>query len=109
MEAVLILGAILEIVILVCFFSLCSNVSKIKKQIVQNDDFESKFRFLMKIGEKERAHEILINRILANNAIFSTDVAWDADDKAKQCFEVYSEELAALGIDNPFPKEDIRD
>lgn len=108
MVAALIIAAILEIIILVCFFYLCYNVSRIKKHLVQTNDFETKFKFLMKIGEKERAHEILITRILANNDIFSEDVA-DADYKAKLCFKVYAEELAALGIENPFPKEEKKD
>ena len=109
MEVVLIIGAILEIVILVYFFILCSNVSKIKKQLVQNYDFEAKFNFLMKIGEKEKAREILINCILANTNIFTTEVSWNADKKAKMCFDIYEEELAALGIENPFPKDEKKE
>ena len=90
-------------------FVLCYNVGQIKKQIVQNCDFEAKFKFLMKIGERERVSEILMNRILSNNNIFSTDIIWDADGKTKECFKVYGEELNALGIDDPFPVEEKKD
>ena len=108
MEAALIISAILQIVILICFFILCSNVSKIKKQIVQDTDFESKFKFLMKIGEKDKAREILIDRILANG-VFSSGLTWNADQKGQKCFEIYGEELSSLGIQNPFSKEENKE
>lgn len=106
MEVALILGAIFQIAILVCFFVLCSDVRMIKKHLIQRDDYKSKFNFLMKIGEKEKAREILINRILTNSNIFAFDYKRSADYKAKECFKIYGEELQALGIENPFLKEE---
>ena len=109
---VIFISIIFGILSLILFFKvwgMCDNVKKIKKHLIQVDDFEAKFKFLMKIGEKERARDILINRILANRNIFSNDVIWDADHKAKKCFEVYAEELEALGIETPFPKEEKKD
>ena len=105
MEVALILGAILEIAILICFFVLCSNVSKIKKHLIQ-DDFDAKFKFLMLIGEKEKAREILINRILSNSSIFINETNQSDEGKAKECFNAYGEKLQALGIKNPFLKDE---
>ncbi len=104
-QNIIILAAIIEIIVLICFFVLCSDVNKIKKYLTQSSDFESKFKFLMSVGEKEKAREILINTMLLNSKIFSLDVPGDADTKGKKCFEKYSEELAALGIENPFKEE----
>lgn len=101
MEIALIIGAILEIIILICFFILCSNVSKIRKHLIQNDDFEAKFKFLVKMNEKEKAKEILIDRILSNDDIFNIGINLPAEVKAQQPFNVYADEFAALGINAP--------
>lgn len=104
-QNIIIFAAIIEIVVLICFFVLCSDVNKIKKHLIQNTDFESKFKFLMSIGEKEKAREILISMILSNTKIFSLDILGDSETKTKKCFEIYKEELAALGIENPYKEE----
>ena len=83
-------------------------LAKIKKLLEKKEDFTSKFKFLINIGEKERARDYLINRILNNEGIFSTEVMWDSKDKTQMCFKTYSEELEALGIDNPFPEEETK-
>ena len=101
METALIISAILQIVILICFFILCSNVGKIKKHLIQSSDFTSKFKFLMEIGEKEKAREILIDRILANNYIFNTETRWTAEEKIQKCYQMYAEEFTALGFNLP--------
>ena len=106
-QVALVITAIIEVIILICFFVLCANVAKIKKHLIQKTDFDSKFKFLMNIGEKEKAHEILINRILSNNGIFSKEnYFWDAKTKTKMCFTTYGDEFKALGIENPFPEEE---
>ncbi|MBO4723536.1 MAG: hypothetical protein J5629_11515 [Muribaculaceae bacterium] len=127
MSLLAIVCSVVSIIALICFFSLCkdvkfikenlnqntgcdanfsisSDVSKIKNHLIQNTDFEAKFNFLMMIGEKEKAREILINRILSNPKIFSED-AGDANSNAKMCYDVYSKEFAALGVENPFKEE----
>ena len=101
----LVITAIIEVITLICFFVLYANVAKIKKLLENKDDFTSKFKFLMNIGETEKAHDYLLNRILNNNGIFTTEVVWDAEEKTKMCFKTYGEEMKALGIENPFPEE----
>ena len=59
LQIALVITAIVEIITLICFFVLCSNVSKIKKTIEQKQDFSAKFDFLINIGEKEKRTRIL--------------------------------------------------
>lgn len=108
LQIVVVITAIIEVITLICFFVLCANVAKIKKLLEKKEDFTSKFKFLIHIGEKEKARDYLINRILNNEGIFSTEVMWDAKDKTQMCFKTYAEELEALGIDNPFPEEETK-
>ena len=105
LQIALVISAIIEIIILICFFVLCSNVSKIKKTIEQKHDFSAKFDFLINIGEKEKARDLLIKRILNNNGIFSSEVIWSSKEKTEMCFKTYKDELEAVGIENPFKEE----
>ena len=57
LQIAFIISAIVEIIILICFFVLCANVGKIKKILEQKQDFNAKFDFLINIGEKEKARD----------------------------------------------------
>ena len=75
---------------------MCDDVRKIKNQIGRNDDYSTSIDFLLRIGEKEKAKEILINRILSNEAIFnstSTPV-----EKIDDICQIYKDELETLEI-----------
>lgn len=109
LQIAFIISAIVEIIILICFFVLCANVGKIKKILEQKQDFNAKFDFLINIGEKEKARDLLIKRILNNNGIFSTEVMWSSKEKSELCFKTYKEELDAVGIKNPFLEEEKKD
>ena len=99
---------LIQVIIIICFFVLCDNVAKIKSHLIQKDDFKSKFIFLMSIGEKEKAREILINRILANNNIFVKGHLTSIR-KINLCFKTYAEEFQALGIKNPLPEDIVKE
>lgn len=99
MEVVFFISTIIQIVILVCFFMLCSNVSKIKKTLTQQYDFESRFNFLIKIGEKEKAKDLLLERIITNDNIFNEHIQLSSELRANRAAKLYAKELEALGID----------
>lgn len=98
-------GCIIAIIVLIRFFILCSDVSTIKKHLIQSKDFNAKFNFLMEIGEKEKAREILINRILSNHMIFSSQTDENDESKLKKCLEIYGDKLESVGIENPFEED----
>ena len=54
-EGIIYLGIILDLVTLICFFVLCYNVSKIKKQIVVDKDIKAAFSMYISLGEYEKA------------------------------------------------------
>lgn len=63
------LTAILEIVILICFFVLCSNVSKIKKVLTPGGTVSSPqtvFAIYVAAGDVVRAKAVLMDIILAD-------------------------------------------
>ena len=99
MEVVLIISTVVQIVILVCFFMLCLNVSKIKKHLTRQYDFESRFNFLIKIGEKEKAKDILLERIITNDSIFNEQIQLNSEMREYRAAKLYAKELDALGID----------
>ena len=98
---VFLVAAFFVIVLLYKLWFMCNDVSSIKKQLVKNYDIETTIEFLLCIGEKEKAIELLLNRILTNESIFHREAEMTQDEKIEQVFRVYEEELKKLGYDVP--------
>jgi len=94
-------AAFFVIVLLYKLWVMCNDVSRIKKQLVKNYDIETTIEFLLRIGEKEKAKELLLNRILTNESIFNREAEMTQDEKIEHVFRVYEEELKKLGYDVP--------
>lgn len=62
LTTVLVLSAILELVILVCFFFLCINVSTIKKSVAP--PWRGVFNLYYATGQIEKAKEVLMKAIM---------------------------------------------
>ena len=93
--------AFFVIVLLYKLWFMCNDVSSIKEQLVKNYDIETTIEFLLRIGEKEKAKELLLNRILTNESIFNREAEMTQDEKIEHVFRVYEEELKKLGYDVP--------
>jgi hypothetical protein len=98
--------AFFVIVLLYKLWFMCKDVSSIKKQLVKNYDIETTIEFLLRIGEKEKAKELLLNRILTNESIFNRETEMTQDEKIEHVFRVYEEELKKLGYDVPEATQD---
>lgn len=77
LEIIIFLTAIIEVITLVCFFILCSNVGELKRRLLNNGaTCTSMFSMYMAMGDKESAKRALIKVILADtqvqNALNST-------------------------------------
>ena len=98
--------AFFVIVLLYKLWFMCNDVSSIKKQLVKNYDIETTIEFLLRIGEKEKAKELLLNRILTNESIFNREAEMTQEEKIEHVFRVYEEELKKLGYDVPAATQD---
>ena len=98
--------AFFVIVLLYKLWFMCKDVSSIKQQLVKNWDIETTIEFLLRIGEKEKAKELLLNRILTNESIFNRETEMTQDEKIEHVFRVYDEELKKLGYDVPEATQD---
>lgn len=82
---IIILAVLLEVVILIQFFSLCNNVKEMKKKFAPNDNFQAMFLLYCSSGEKDKAKELLFNEICSDkifaDAFFSV---LPEHEKAKQ-------------------------
>lgn len=77
LEIIIFFAAIIEVITLVCFFILCSNVGELKRRLLNNGaTCTSMFSMYMAMGDKESAKRALIKVILADtqvqNALNST-------------------------------------
>lgn len=93
-------------VLLYKLWHMCNDVSGIKKQLVKNDDIETTIEFLLRIGEREKARDLLLDRILTNKSIFSPEAEMTQEEKIEHVFRIYEEELKKLGYDVPEATQD---
>lgn len=94
------LTAILEIVILICFFVLCSNVSKIKKVLTPSGctpSPQTKFSMFVAAGEKEKAKAALMEIILADPSV-QDYVGYDAN-VFKNVLAKYDKQMKEVGLE----------
>ena len=87
-------------------WQMCNDVRRIKNKLIKNDDIETTIEFLLRIGEKEKAKEALLDRILTNESIFNRESSMTQEVKIEHVFRVYEEELKKLGYDIPETKKD---
>lgn len=85
---VLILSTILSVVILICFFILCSNASKIRKSLLNPLD---EYKTYKALGNEEKALESLIRLYYHEQRNY-----YDDFNKSK---DWYKEELEKYGFD----------
>ena len=103
-DFMVLISVIFGILSLILFFKvwgMCNNISRINKKINKNDDIETTIEFLLCIGEKEKAKEVLLNRILTNDTIFNSRSSLTSDEKIQEICDLYKDELETLGINIP--------
>ena len=72
-NTILILSLILNVITLICFFILCSNISHIKRKLCDEDSrVETRVKFLLKYGNKEMAKKYFVKNAMKNK-IFSDE------------------------------------
>ena len=82
-ETILILSAVLQVIILICFFVLCSNVSSIKAKVCRDGaPISTVVATLLAAGEKERAKAELLEFLIAkmNNSYVNAGSEVDIDN-----------------------------
>ena len=108
-ELVIILYVVWAVLCLILFFKvwrMCNDVRCIKNKLIKNDDIEATIEFLLRIGEKEKAKEVLLDRILTNDMIFDRESSMTQEVKIENVFRIYEEELQKLGYSIPKQKEE---
>ena len=99
--------AILSLVVLICFFSLCSNVSKLKKKFYPSDNFGAYFSMLVAMHQIEEAKKLLMEEIskdsLFERAFYYGGDSSDIREKLKKKYEAY---LIMVNITLDFNKSD---
>lgn len=103
-DFMILISVIFGILSLILFFKvwgMCNNVKKIKEHLIQVDDVEAKFNFLMSIKDKEKAKEMLIANILSDKKIFDGSSYFSDEYKLQKIKEVYGDALKSLGITLP--------
>lgn len=102
LETVLILLAVLNVLILFCFFVLCSNVSSIKNKLSDVDiSRENKFNFYLASGQMEKAKDMLSKMILADNLweyIANNEKKELRDESRKKIMHKYKNKMDAVGL-----------
>lgn len=98
LTTVLVLSAILELVILVCFFFLCVNVSTIKKSVAP--PWRGVFNLYYSTGQIEKVKEVLMKTIM-NEKEFEKAFLVNTADKypmQKAIEGKYKKQLELVGL-----------
>jgi hypothetical protein len=108
LETIIIVSAVLEVVTLVCFFSLCSNVNSIKRKMTEVDiSREDKFNFYVVSGQMDKAKDLLSKIILADSSwehIKLKDKAALRDKAIQDILSKYKRQLEITGLSLDFDK-----
>ena len=99
MEIAIFIIIVLEIIILIYFFGLCSDIKRIKNKIAPNEDVWSKVLFLLSIGEQQKARDLYIKSII-NSDVFVNDYK-SVHEKMESVKKIYGEGLKYLGYTLP--------
>jgi hypothetical protein len=96
-DTILLVTGIIELITLICFFVLCSNVGELKRRLLNNGaTCTSMFSMYMAMGDKENAKKALIKVILADtqvqNALNSTP------DNLQNAMAKYSKQMKEVGL-----------
>ena len=68
MENIIIfIAVVINVIVLICFFVLCSQVSHIRKVLKPRSNTYEELDVLIALGQKEKAKSVLINLILSDN------------------------------------------
>ncbi|MCS2788860.1 hypothetical protein NXW92_14715 [Bacteroides fragilis] len=96
-------SAVVEIITLIFFFVLCRNVSKIKKEIVTNDNLPGMFAMYISLGETDKAKKILYKTI-SKEPEFIAAFCYNGNNSAQQSTlkRKYKPDLEALGLELDF-------
>lgn len=108
----IILYLVWGVLCLILFFKvwrMCNDVRRIKNRLIKNDDIETTIEFLLRIGEKEKAKEALLDRILTNESIFNRETSMTQEVKIENIFRIYEEEFKKLGYSIPKQKEEKKE
>lgn len=96
-DVIILLTAIIELVTLICFFVLCSNVGALKKRLLNNGVANSSmFALYMTLGEKERAKKVLIDIILSDSQVQSAMNS--TPDNLQNAISKYSIPMKEVGL-----------
>lgn len=104
-----IFGFVFGILSLVLFFKvwgMCNNVERIEKRITPKGNVAAQFYFMLSIGEKEKAKEILFNQILSDQDIFYDHSNFTYRQILAEIKETYGDALQKLDIKLPEIKEE---
>lgn len=94
------LSAILELILLVCFFILCNNVSKIKKMISPSESVPPPslvYSLALASGDVEKAKSALINIILEDADVQACINR--KPDILKNVLEKYAQPMKEVGLE----------
>lgn len=94
------LGAILELVLLICFFVLCSNVAKIKKMVSPSGNPPTPYTMYamyLAAGDKEKAKSVLMEIILADPNVQETINR--SSDILKNVLARYDKAMKEVGLE----------
>lgn len=105
-ETFIIISAIIEVITLICFYFLCSNVAAIRRNSTSPQNLEATFNLYYSTGQIEKARELLMMSI-KNDSEFATAFYQESSYKVeaqKHIENKYGKLLELVGLRIDFDK-----
>lgn len=105
-ETLIILSVAIEVVTLICFYFLCSNVAIIRRNVISPQNLEASFNLYYSTGQTEKARELLMTSI-KNDSEFATAFYQESSYKIeaqKHIERKYGKLLELVGLKIDFDK-----
>lgn len=99
-EFIIIIWAIIQLIILICFFVLCYNVAVLRKNMVSPQNLEASFNLYYSTGQIEKARELLMMYI-KNDSEFAAAFYLNSsykEDAQKHIEAKYGKLLELVGL-----------
>lgn len=96
-DVILLMTGFIELVTLICFFVLCSNVGALKKKLLNNGATNtSMFSLYLSMGDNENAKKLLVKIILSDSQV--QDALNSSPESLQNVLAKYSKPMKEVGL-----------
>ena len=88
-DIIIIIAGVLQLIMIICFFYLCFNVSRLKKRVAPCNNFKNLMSGLIAMNKKDQARDILVNEILSQLYSLNESISFDSTSLSEKDVDLH--------------------